>query len=92
MARKNCKQVDIPVVDNSKDECEFFVGSACVAVDRKSTLINNVPGRDLNEYFEMLENYIKKKDARIQWLEQQVAILIQNNQQPDGIGVFDPIP
>lgn len=89
MAKRNCKQVNIPVVDNSKDECEFFVFSDCVSVTRKSSLINNVPGDDLNIYLEMLENIIKKQRAQIKLLIEKIYIIEQNNQNVDGIGLFD---
>ena len=89
MAKKNCKQINIPVVDNSKDECDFFVFSDCVSVTRKSSLINNIPGDDLNVYLEMLENIIKKQRAQIKLLIDKIYIIEQNNQNVSGIGVFE---
>lgn len=88
MAKKNCKQVNIPVVDNSKDECEFFVSSECVAVDRKSMFIKNVYGDDLNEYLELLENKLRRMELQIKKLEKIVKYITVNLPEI-GIGIYE---
>ena len=84
----NCGQVNIPTVDNSQDECDYIISSKCVIVNRRSTFIRNMPGHDLDEYLQLLDDKINKMQNQIKVLTNIVEIL-QSVGQPSGIGLFD---
>jgi hypothetical protein len=87
--KKICGQVNTPQVDNSHDECEDFVNSSCVLVNRKSAYVNNVPGEYLNDYLKMLEDKLLKQQNMISLLVKKIDALSECCNSSSGIGTFD---
>ena len=85
--KKGCGQVNTPEVDNSSP-CDEFIYSECVIVNRKSSLLKNIEGDNLNSYNQKLENYIKVLELRLKRAENIINYI--NTQLPEvGIGVYE---
>lgn len=85
--KKGCGQINIPEVDNSSP-CEDFIYSECVIINRKSSLVKNIEGYDLNNYSQKLENYIKVLEMRLKKAENMINYI--NTQLPEvGIGIYE---
>lgn len=57
---ENCRQVNIPTVDNTNQECEILLSSKCVVIDYDSTIfrtMNNHPS--LYDFISNMESVIK---------------------------------
>ena len=42
---KNCNQVNIPTIDNTELECDFFIDSTCVIVKETCKKVGNLKGK-----------------------------------------------
>lgn len=75
MAGKVCGQVNVPVPDNSKIECEIIDSSDCTIVNRISPILRNVPGGSLTEYLEKLDNKFVNIGIQIQTMQREIDSL-----------------
>lgn len=84
---KHCDQINIPETDNSSD-CTMYINSSCVIMNRRSNLLKNIEGNDLNEYTQKLENYIKVLEQRLKKVE-NIVKYINTNLPEMGIGIYE---
>lgn len=80
---KNCGQTETPTTDNSSD-CDQFIDSGCIVLDRQSDLIKGVRGMDGNTYLTLLENKIRLLEIENRNIRQIIITTPET-----GIGVFE---
>ena len=70
----NCNQVNIPTIDNTELECDFFIDSTCVIAKETCKKVGNLKGENLDDFikriclkffFFFFEIYSLKKDVRV---------------------------
>lgn len=68
---RDCKQVNIPTVDNSQPDCEKIIKSQCVVTTKKRTtpVVINI-GDDYEEVIDKMLYKIRELETRILDLEQ----------------------
>lgn len=84
---KNCGQVNQPTVDNSSN-CDDFLYSECIIMNRQSDLIKGVRGMTGNEYTLALENELRMVKSEYRNMRKIVDNLVTMFPEV-GIGVYE---
>ena len=72
---KNCNQVNIPTVDNTELECDFFIDSTCVIVKETCKKVGNLKGENLDDFIKRICLKFSKFENEIYALKQDVKVL-----------------
>lgn len=86
MVKKICGQVNKPTTDDSSP-CKEFNYTECVISNRKSDLIKNAKGMNLNEYLTSLEGEIRRLKLENKNIQKIIANLLTIIPEV-GIGVY----